>query len=181
MIKTLYGLKLSQESPSGLVYATSVYSGNKKLEKTVGDVAGIIGSNGRWQVHVQGFQYPEQGFYVQAHLIVWSLHYGIIPDGMFIDHKDGNCLNNKIENLRLVTHEVNMKNKAKYKNNSTGITGVYLDSRGNYVASWNHGGKKFKKSFSSSKYGEQNALNLAVECRDYHISLDKDYTERHGG
>ena len=37
------------------------------------------------------------------HCLVWESHYGKIPDGMQIHHKDFNKENNSIENLQLVT------------------------------------------------------------------------------
>lgn len=40
-------------------------------------------------------------------------HHGEIPNGLQIDHIDGNCLNNRIENLRLVTHLQNEWNKPR--------------------------------------------------------------------
>jgi hypothetical protein len=36
------------------------------------------------------------------HHEVWEKHFGKVPDGMTIDHKDFNTLNNKKENLRLL-------------------------------------------------------------------------------
>lgn len=52
---------------------------------------------------------PIVGGCVYAHRVVWVLNHGPIPDGMEINHKDGNKSNNAIENLELVTHQDNMK------------------------------------------------------------------------
>jgi hypothetical protein len=41
-----------------------------------------------------------------------------------IDHEDGNGLNNRWENLRDVTRLENMRNRRKYKNNTSGVVGV---------------------------------------------------------
>ena len=46
------------------------------------------------------------------------------PKGMEIDHKDGNPLNNKRNNLRVCTHSDNMKNLKIRSSNKTGIRGV---------------------------------------------------------
>lgn len=46
-----------------------------------------------------------------AHIVVWCLHHGPVPDGMVIDHIDGDKLNNRVENLRLVTAYENMQNR----------------------------------------------------------------------
>lgn len=60
-----------------------------------------------------------------THRLVWFFHNGKIPEGMEIDHIDLDRSNNKIENLRLVTHAQNMKNTPLLKTNTTGIKGVY--------------------------------------------------------
>jgi hypothetical protein len=47
------------------------------------------------------------------------------PEGMFIDHKDHNKLNNCRSNLRIVTQQQNNMNNAKQKNNKSGVLGVH--------------------------------------------------------
>ena len=42
-----------------------------------------------------------------------------------VDHKDGDGLNNQKGNLRIGSHESNMHNKRRYKNNKSGFKGVY--------------------------------------------------------
>lgn len=41
-----------------------------------------------------------------------------------VDHEDGNGINNKFSNLRLVNHRENSKNRRKRSNNTSGVTGV---------------------------------------------------------
>lgn len=50
------------------------------------------------------------------HRKVWRESYGEIPKGFHIHHKDGNKLNNSIENLELVSISEHLSNHAK-KNN----------------------------------------------------------------
>lgn len=46
----------------------------------------------------------------RVHRLVWEAFYGKIPDGMEIDHIDGNKLNNSVDNLRCVTSKENKNN-----------------------------------------------------------------------
>lgn len=44
------------------------------------------------------------------HRVIWHYFNGEIPIGLQIDHIDGNRKNNRLDNLRLVTHKENMNN-----------------------------------------------------------------------
>lgn len=56
--------------------------------------------------------YIRKGLVIQAraHRVVWYKHYGAIPEGLLIDHIDGDRGNNCVTNLRLVTHTDNSQN-----------------------------------------------------------------------
>ena len=61
-----------------------------------------------------------------VHRLIWIINNGAIPDGVQIDHIDRDKVNNKIENLRLVSSRENMMNIAT---NTSGYPGVYWHSR----------------------------------------------------
>ena len=63
----------------------------------------------------------------KAHRVVFYLHYGYCPD--HIDHIDGNKTNNKISNLREVSHSQNMMNSKIRSTSTTGVAGVTYDHR----------------------------------------------------
>ena len=63
-----------------------------------------------------------------AHRLVWLYHHGVWPD-KDIDHIDGNPLNNRIENLRVVTNQENSKNQKLRCTNTSGVMGAYFHKR----------------------------------------------------
>ena len=49
--------------------------------------------------------------------------------GKYYDHIDRNTLNNRKNNLRPATSTENSQNRSKYKNNTSGFTGVIWDKK----------------------------------------------------
>jgi len=85
-----------------------------------GDVAGaLLGApKGKVYRHVR-----VNGKLYRAHRLIWLLVHKVWPENQ-IDHIDGNSLNNRLENLRDVTHAENGRNQKKRKTNTSGHTGV---------------------------------------------------------
>lgn len=70
----------------------------------------------------------------QAHRIIWLMYHGELPNHE-IDHINGIRTDNRIENLRDVTHKENMKNQRLRSTNTSGVTGVSIHSKsGKWVA-----------------------------------------------
>lgn len=80
-----------------------------------------------------------------AHRIAWALHHGAWPNG-HVDHINGIHTDNRIENLRDVTHKENCHNLAMKRENKSGAMGVikrgpswrayiWLDGRQKYLGS----------------------------------------------
>lgn len=61
-----------------------------------------------------------------AHRIIYILHYGAIPINTEVDHINHIKNDNRIENLRIISRNDNMKNLPRYKTNTTGFNGVYV-------------------------------------------------------
>jgi len=65
-----------------------------------------------------------------AHRIVWLLNNNSWPpEGKMLDHINGDTLDNRIENLRLVNYGQNALNKKFYANNKSGARGVHWDAQ----------------------------------------------------
>ena len=58
-----------------------------------------------------------------AHRIAWAVHHGAWPVDQ-IDHINGDRRDNRIVNLRVVSHAENCKNAACPKNNTSSVMGV---------------------------------------------------------
>lgn len=77
----------------------------------------------------QGYLYVGySGSNYLAHRICFALYHGLWPSER-IDHIDGDTLNNKIENLREVSHRDNTRNAKLNVRNKTGIPGVMWDKK----------------------------------------------------
>lgn len=63
-----------------------------------------------------------------AHRVAWALHYGVWPDGQ-IDHINGRQTDNRIGNLRAVTHRENGRNQKHHARNTSGVMGVHWHRR----------------------------------------------------
>ena len=80
-------------------------------------------TDGKWKVvenksnNGHGYCYVcFNGRRVAYHAIVWILSTGKdIPQGMEIDHINGNEIDNRIENLRIVTRRENQQNRKKHR------------------------------------------------------------------
>lgn len=79
------------------------------------------------------------GRQVYAHHVVMGVKFDrlgrrILPKGKVVDHINGNKLDNRRSNLRWVTESVNMFNRPKQANNTSGFKGVSLDRNGRWLA-----------------------------------------------
>lgn len=111
---------------------TGIFTWRKQLARRapVGSEAGSTTSNGR---RAQVYVGINNVRYVASRL-AWLYVYGTWPRDQ-IDHRDGNSLNNRIDNLREATGSQNQANRGKNKNNTSGYKGVYWDrSSGRWAA-----------------------------------------------
>ena len=123
-----------------------------------GDKAGSKNNTGYLHVSIDSKLYKN-------HRIIWLMHNGSSPK--FVDHIDGDPLNNKIENLRGATQSQNMMNLKTPRTNTSGIKGVsWYKPRRKWRVSVTVNGKQ--KSFGCFDDIELAEL-VAIEARNkYH-------------
>lgn len=184
--------KYDEESPSCLTRCTDWLSGmNYQIKKaSKGDPVGTVDTSkkgySKWSLKVNNKTYT-------ISRIVWEIFNGPIPKGMQIDHINGNSLDNKISNLRLVSNRQNSHNQKMKSTNTSGVNGVDLLTNTNkagkknlyWKAQWNdENGKRCAKTFSVNVYGYEEAFKLACEYRKMVVEEINNsfgnYTERHG-
>lgn len=92
----------------------------------------------KWYVaNYRGFKYAARKYRtpdnrrlsVGIHRVIWEMVIGRpLESHEYIDHIDGNGLNNRRENLRIATHIENCRNQRISKRNTSGVKGVYWDT-----------------------------------------------------
>jgi hypothetical protein len=108
--------------------------------KKAGSKAGAIKPSGRVHIQIDNKMYL-------LHRIVFAMHNGYMPEQ--IDHIDGDCTNNVIENLRPATHTQNTwnakvrndnvcgsKNVSYYPANNSWIVRVQANKKRQYIGSY---------------------------------------------
>lgn len=113
------------------------------------------------------------GEFHKAHRLIWIMSFGNSPVGV-IDHIDGNALNNKINNLRDVSHSINSRNTKVSARNETGIIGVY----------WLKSKRRWQSKITDVN-GKRKALGLTDDffeacCRRKSAELSMNYHKNHG-
>ena len=111
-----------------------------------------------------------------VHRVVWKMHYEEEPPE-FIDHKNGDEWDFKIDNLRPATQSQNNANRSAMGNSKSGIKGIKQPSNGKYacwLASYSIAGKKKAKSFPHSDEGLAAAIAWRnSNCAAVHGDYDK--------
>lgn len=85
----------------------------------VGDAAGCTFQTGNYR----GLCIGVDGAVYAAGRLAWLYVHGAWP--VEVDHRDGNPLNNRQDNLRECTHAQNQKNVPRPSHNTSGFKGVY--------------------------------------------------------
>ncbi len=128
---------IDPSSPSGLSRIKATRGRNGKVGPVIS-----IGSDGYYRM-----KFAEQ-FY-RTHRVIYFMHTGIDPAELVVDHKDGDPMNNKVENLRACTVQENLWN-AKGNTTRTGLPkGIKKLKNGDYRVSVMSSGKLFESDLKN--------------------------------
>jgi hypothetical protein len=122
----------------------------KKDHKTFYAKRTIRKSDGKWTTQLM-------------HREIWEHRFGPIPEGMEVDHKDRNGLNNRKDNLHLVAHQRNTVNDTKHSNNTSGFVGVHWHKR---HCKWQ---AYYKHNYKIYHVGYFDTPEAAAEARDLFV------------
>lgn len=123
-VKSLF----SYSNSDGLIIWNSRPSVEFKTERAFKRWNTIFSGMPAGAVHIQGYiVIGVDGITEYAHRIAWAISKGYWPNG--IDHINGDRADNRISNLREVSHKENHKNRSIPKNNKSGVVGVYFDRK----------------------------------------------------
>lgn len=108
----------------------------------------------------------------KAHRICWALYYDKWPT-LELDHINGDVADNRIENLREVSHKENGRNQKKPCNNTSGYCGVSLYRDGRWRAYISVDGSfKHLGYFLDKKEAHQAVLTAQAE-NNYHPNHER--------
>ena len=128
-----------ETSPSRLRYVAS------RFKSRVGAPAGALNSKGYYDLRSA----PTGCNSRMAHAVVWELHNGGIPEGLEVDHIDGDPSNNRIENLRLATRSLQAFNRGTRTDKCSGLPkGVFVNGTG-FMGRTSRDGVRISKTFNT--------------------------------
>lgn len=134
----------------------------------IGDIAGTTNTNGHRQVRIEGKQFV-------LHRLAWLYVYGVLPDKE-LDHINGDKSDNRIENLREVSHGENMQNLPTYRNNTSGKIGVHYDRNCNkWIARISYKGERIILGVFTTFEESCLSRERAEERYNYHENHGREY------
>ena len=138
-----------------------------------GTVAGTPNNDGYTLISVFDRRY-------RAHRLAWLMHHGVPPVGV-IDHINGKTSDNRIANLRDVSHMENTRNSKLAANNTSGVNGVSRHRRsGKWSAFIRHDGRQIHLGLFLTKEEAVAARSAADALYMYHPNHGRSGGQFHG-
>lgn len=130
----------------------------------IGQKAGGMTGGGRSDEGRFKLRYDKKLY--RIHRLIYLMHHNTLPK--YIDHIDGNRLNNRIENLRETSLSQNAWNMKLSKRNKSGVKGVLWDIRKN---------KWLARCMTN---GKDKHIGYFEELEDAKMAIEKYRAEVHG-
>lgn len=109
------------------------------------------------------YAYRSVGSYEKYKKVIMHREIMNPPDGLIVDHIDGNGLNNQKSNLRICTHAENMHNRRMNRENTSGYKGVcFAKNMNKWLAQIVVGGKKIKIGYYDDLLEAARAYDVAA-------------------
>lgn len=114
----------------------------------------------KWCFDGHGYAISQYPCFIQMHRLIKETN-------LEVDHINGNSLDNRVENLRVVTHQQNVWNIRKIPKNKSGYRGVsYLSRKRKWQATICHKGKTVFLGYFDDKESAARAYDLkAISLR----------------
>lgn len=129
--------------------------------------------------HSNGYcQVSFKGRMIRYHRLLWILVNGPIPEGFFVDHKDGDKLNNNFENLRLLTNRENAQNTKFHRDGR--LPGIHWNKQHRkwQAQVWVEG-KRSHLGYFTTQLEAFDAYIQACQEREYPVELCLELREKH--
>ncbi len=89
----------------GTIWRTKKRIGNRSKTSSLVQCARVRAEKSNGDGYLQiAMMRDKKRVYAAAHRLIWLYHKGAIPQGMTINHIDGNRMNNRISNLEVASH-----------------------------------------------------------------------------
>lgn len=138
---------------------THIYSPSNRV--TIGGKAGWNSGDGYLRVRIDGAPH-------YLHRLAWLYITGEWPLHE-VDHINGDPSDNRMDNLRVVTHSNNLRNAKRPRDNTSGIIGVSWDKRLNkWIAKIKTGGEQMHLGVYGNIFDAACARRSAESSHGYH-------------
>lgn len=119
----------------------------------------------KWYSHhamgkIYACRYERCGEKKRKSLILMHREIMLCPDGLCVDHINGDCLDNRKENLRICTHQQNLRNQKKQQNKSSIYKGVSWET---FTQRWRSGINVDGRRIDLGRYDDERDAALAYD------------------
>lgn len=113
------------------------------------------------------------------HRVVWTFHHGAIPPGHHVHHKDGNHLNNHIDNLECLSvkrhHELHGPTRAERNRSQAQLD--HLAAIRPAAAKWHSSPEGVEWHAAHGKKSWENRTKVALICNECHGEFESFFSD----